>query len=414
MSTAKEASAFFRSEPAFHRLLVEMKRKYESLGRVGGTVSLAAFSDEERETIAAFFGKDVSRVSLSDFEKQLEQTRFAGIGLVELLEQYFGERLVSKREQRQAAEEERERFFARLVKEHHWVEAVRSQRFVQAAYETDRNGLEAAVRLVGAALRRLPLSSYMRLPLFAQQVAGDPHAFDLPTLSGKLLLAALQATVPGEWDVASVESVNELLQSVGLLREDILNFVTCANILAETENGSHPVFSAAAETNAALNVPLREVLPLARAYPARGGTVYIVENAGVFSTLLDTRAPLVSTNGQMNLATMKLLDLLAVSGARLLYSGDFDPEGLAMAERLLERYGSAVALWRFSLDDYVAANPAVELPPERLAKLASISAEDLLPVKEEMKRRKKAGYQEAIIGRLEGDIEKDGANKSFP
>ncbi len=244
----------------------------------------------------------------------------------------------------------------------------------------------------------------MRLPLFAQQVASDPHAFDLSTLPGRLLLSALQATTPGQWDVTSVESVNELLQSVGLLREDILNFVTCANILAETEGGPHPVFSAASETNTALNMPLRDVLSLVSVRPARGGTVYIVENAGVFSTLLDTRAPLVSTNGQMNLATMKLLDLLAASGAKLYYSGDFDPEGLAMAERLLERYGQSVTLWRFSLDDYAAANPVVDLPSERLAKLASVTSAPLQPLKEEMKRKKKAGYQEAIIGRLTEDI----------
>ena len=404
VSTVKEAAAFFRSEPGFKRLFVEMKRKYESLGRVGGAVSLQSFSKEERESIAAFFGKDVSRVFLSDFEKQLGQTRFAGVGLVELLEHYFGVPLMSNKERRQAEAEERERFFARLAEEHHWFAAVRGQRFVQTAYETDRNGLEEAARLVGAALCRLPLSSYMRLPLFAQQVASDPHAFDLSTLPGRLLLSALQATTPGQWDVTSVESVNELLQSVGLLREDILNFVTCANILAETEGGPHPVFSAASETNTALNMPLRDVLSLVSVRPARGGTVYIVENAGVFSTLLDTRAPLVSTNGQMNLATMKLLDLLAASGAKLYYSGDFDPEGLAMAERLLERYGQSVTLWRFSLDDYAAANPVVDLPSERLAKLASVTSAPLQPLKEEMKRKKKAGYQEAIIGRLTEDI----------
>lgn len=112
MSTAKEAAAFFRSEPGFKRLFAEMKRKYESLGRVGGAVSLEVFTDEEREAVAAFFGKDVSRVSLIAFEKQLGQTRFAGVGLVELLEQYFGAPLVSNKERRQAEEEERDRFCA--------------------------------------------------------------------------------------------------------------------------------------------------------------------------------------------------------------------------------------------------------------------------------------------------------------
>jgi len=101
---------------------------------------------------------------------------------------------------------------------------------------------------------------------------------------------------------------------------------------------------------------------------------------------------------------MKLLDLLASSGAKLYYSGDFDPEGLAMAERLQERYGQAVTLWRFSVEDYRAANPVVDLTPERLAKLASVTSTPLQPLKEEMAETKKAGYQEAIIGRLTEDI----------
>ncbi|MGZ0084362.1 TIGR02679 family protein [Caldibacillus thermoamylovorans] len=406
MNRAEEAAAFFRSEPGFHRLFVEMKRKYESLGRVGGVVSLASFSENEREAIAAFFGRDVSRVSLPAFERQLERTRFAGVGLIELLERYFGAPLVPKKEQRQAAEKERERFFEHLAHEHPWLEGICGQRFIQAAYEANREELAAAIRLAGAALRRLPLGSYERLPLFAQRIAGDPHAFDLSTLPGKVLLSALQATVPGEWDVTSVESVNELLQSVGLLREDILNFATCANLLAETKKGPHPVFAAAVEANSALNVPLRDVLSLIRAYPANGGIVYVVENAGVFSTLLDTHAPLVCTNGQMNLATMRLLDLLAASGAKLHYSGDFDPEGLKMADRFLERYDSAAVPWRYSVDDYFAANPSVHLPPERLAKLASVASAPLQPVKEAMAKTEKAGYQEAIIGRLLQDIKR--------
>lgn len=206
------------------------------------------------------------------------------------------------------------------------------------------------------------------------------------------------------YDISSVEEVNELLQSYRLLREDVLNFVTCAGIMAETESGRHLVWAAACETNTALNIPLREVMPLTRAYPSIGNTVFVVENAGVFSTLLDTNVPLISTNGQLNLATMWLLDLLVKEGVILYYSGDFDPEGLKMAQRFIERYGEAVRLWHYERDDYLASQPTIPLSEERLTKLQSVTIDALQPLKKEMMRLKKAGYQEALVEVLQREV----------
>lgn len=401
-----EAVQFFRGERSFHRLFCEMKKKYESLGRIGGTISVASFSMEEKEAIASFFGKEMSRVSLAAFEQQLANTRFAGISLVELLSRYFGEPLVTKKEQQREAEQEKEAYFARLLHTYRaqrdWLMEIEKQRVVQLAYQQNPKALEVAISAVCRALEQLP-STYVRLPMFAQKVANDPHAFDLHTLAGKLLLSALQFYADTEYDLSSVEDVNELLQSYRLLREDVLNFVTCAGVIAEIENGRHPVFAAACETNTALNVPLREVMPLTRAYPSFGTTVFVVENAGVFSTLLDANVPLISTNGQLNLATIWLLDLLVKEGVALYYSGDFDPEGLKMAQRLVERYGSSVRLWHYDRLDYLATKPTVPLPDERLAKLQSVTLHDLQPVKQEMLRLKKAGYQEALVETLRRD-----------
>ncbi|MBB5325154.1 uncharacterized protein (TIGR02679 family) [Anoxybacillus tepidamans] len=410
MSRLEEAVQFFRGERTFHRLFCEMKQKYESLGRIGGTISVASFSAEEKEAVASFFGKEMSRVSLAAFEKQLQNTRFAGISLVELLSHYFGEPLVTKKEQQIEAEREKEAYFERLMnmdREHRdWIQAASKQRLVQLAYAQQREELETAFVAVCHALKHLPAPMYVRLPVFAQKVANDPHAFDLHTLTGKLLLSALQFYAEEEYDLSSVEDVNELLQSYRLLREDVLNFVTCAGIMAETESGRHLVWAAACETNTALNIPLREVMPLTRAYPSIGNTVFVVENAGVFSMLLDTNVSLISTNGQLNLATIWLLDLLVKEGAVLYYSGDFDPEGLKMAQRLVERYGSSVRLWHYDRSDYLATKPTVPLPDERLAKLQSVTLRDLQPVKQEMLRRKKAGYQEAIVEELRREVKR--------
>ena len=408
LSRLEEAVQFFRGERTFHRLFCEMRKKYESLGRIGGTISLYDFSSEEKEAIDSFFGKEMSRVSLAAFEKQLQNTRFAGISLVELLSHYFGEPLVTKKEQQIEAEREKEAYFERLMnmdREHRdWIQAASKQRLVQLAYAQQREELETAFVAVCHALKHLPAPTYVRLPVFAQKVANDPHAFDLHTLAGKLLLSALQFYAEKDYDISSVEDVNELLQSYRLLREDVLNFVTCAGIMAETESGRHLVWAAACETNTALNIPLREVMPLTRAYPSIGNTVFVVENAGVFSTLLDTNVPLISTNGQLNLATMWLLDLLVKEGITLYYSGDFDPEGLKMAQRFIERYGEAVRLWHYERDDYLASQPTIPLSEERLTKLQSVTIDALQPLKKEMMRLKKAGYQEALVEVLQREV----------
>ncbi|TCI75900.1 DUF2399 domain-containing protein [Exiguobacterium sp. SH0S1] len=79
----------------------------------------------------------------------------------------------------------------------------------------------------------------------------------------------------------------------------------------------------AAATHSVLNVPMRELLNVDRIYQSHGKTVWIVENSGVFSSLLDDvpNAPLVCTHGPFKLAAYRLLDALVASGCQLKYAG---------------------------------------------------------------------------------------------
>src|SRR5690625_2750831 len=127
--------------------------------------------------------------------------------------------------------------------------------------------------------------------------------------------------------------------------------------------------------------------------------VWIVENSGVFSTLLDyvPTAPIICTNGQFTLATYMLLDLLANVDCTMYYAGDFDPEGLGMAARLVDRYPNHIKLWRMDQDSYEKSNPTQKLTEERLEKLKGITNVELKEVVDLMWEMKKAGYQEALI-----------------
>ena len=60
----------------------------------------------------------------------------------------------------------------------------------------------------------------------------------------------------------------------------------------------------------------------------------------------------VSTGGRPSLVTLEVLSRLSTAGARLLYHGDFDWAGVAIANDLVHRLG--VLPWRMSADDYLA------------------------------------------------------------
>ena len=153
-----------------------------------------------------------------------------------------------------------------------------------------------------------------------------------------------------------------------------------------------------------------------------GPAVFVIENSGVFSAVLDEvldqtsdqvsdrpalhirRPPMVCTHGQFKLAAWIILGKLAAGGATLFYSGDFDPEGLQMAQKLMDRFPGSVRPWRYGLQDYRHCMPGTPLPAGRLAKLKAITAPELLLAKEGILAEEKAGYQERLIDALAADI----------
>src|SRR5690606_27551254 len=87
---------------------------------------------------------------------------------------------------------------------------------------------------------------------------------------------------------AQTELISDLLWQYHLLRDDIQNFVTQANLLAYDRNRLLPVWKAAADERSVLNVPMRELIKADKVIASEGSSkVFIVENSGVFSALLD-------------------------------------------------------------------------------------------------------------------------------
>lgn len=421
----QQAIQFFKTERAYEKLFKLFKSKYESLGRIGGNVSIAKFTKEEVEVISRFFGipageiRSKGTVSLLLFEKQLANTRFHNLGLKQLLDAYFGKEIISNKEKRAKQEASLRSHLFKLRSNYpslaFWIDFLlehpREGRWILRFAEEKQDQFNRFIHTLAKAIENLP-SKPERLPIFSQRITGNPHAFDLDTDVGKMFLHVLAVNCldrGASHDLAvptDTEAINELFMTYHLYRDDLLNFITCANLYAETNEGLDKVWVAAAKQHSVQIVPLRELIRLVRAYPAKGRKVWIVENSGVCSALLDIvpNAPIICTNGQFTLAAYMLLDLLVKDDCLLYYAGDFDPEGLGMAQRLVKRYPANVQLWHMHNESYQKTNPVKKLTKERLEKLNGIVQEELLEVAEMMRKVGKAGYQEALVDEMARDI----------
>ncbi|MDC3418472.1 TIGR02679 family protein [Aquibacillus salsiterrae] len=410
-----EALTYFKGDAGYLHLFTLFKKKYESIGRIGGTVKLAGFSDDELASVASFFGltplelKEKGKVSLEQFDVQLQRTKFEGIGLHQLLEAYFNAPLISKKEAKQRKEQQMGTFLVKLENDvtalRFWFRYLRQKSadtyWIYRYIEEDPAGFEAAVHCLSKAFNHLPVT-YERLPMLSQRITRNPHAFDLNTILGRLLVHLLSVHRAGDEKVVvptDSEGTNDLLLTYRIMRDDITNYVTGANLIAETDRGVHSMWGEAAKSHSVMNIPLREIVTLKRVYPFSGQKVWIVENSGVYSSLLDElpHVPLLCTHGQFKLAALLLMDLLVQEGCELHYAGDLDPEGVGMAARLLERYPNHVHLWKMSVKDYEASVSEMVLSSERLSKLDSIGTNELSAVIATMKHNRKAAYQEALV-----------------
>ncbi len=435
----EEARTYFQARFGFKRLWDALVEKYLHLGRLSGMVVLENVGPEERETLEGFFrrrlpGKTL-RLAVSRIEQAFAQTRFGGLDLLKFLAQWHGSALVTSAEHQIKAEQKRraviEKFMAAYREPvcQQWLTAILDKnpqtRQVQRALAHNVDLYENMITALQA-LANLP-RDYQRLPVFARMICGDPHGLDLGRNSGRLFLEGLRflrnSEDGGNLDSAAestaTEELNELFFHFKLLRDDLLNLATCYGFVAYKAGYEIAYWKTASCCGAPLNVPLREIVRVTSFHPwpgpesaltgqAREFDVYVVENSGVFSTLLDetlsVHPQLLCLHGQFKLASWALLERLIQSGAMLHYSGDFDPEGLQIAEKLLRRYPGRVRLWRMTEADYYQAEPSMVLKEMRLRKLNLITSPELKPLADRMAITRMAAYQEGILEQLIRDI----------
>ena len=237
--------SLLKRETAYQKLFLLFKKRYESLGRIGGSVSLKSFSDDELKTISGLTGVAVEElrvkqsITLLKFEKALNRTRYQYDSLLSFLEDYFDETLMANKD-RLKQEQMRERQFLDEVKEKFprldwymdWLSSKSADtRWTWTLYREDTAALVSYFEYLEKAWVLIENEQlFIRMPLFAQKVTGNPHAFDRNAILGKMLIHLL--TVDQMNKEAEVlfnktsEEENDLLGYYRVIRDDLWSFVT--------------------------------------------------------------------------------------------------------------------------------------------------------------------------------------------
>ena len=418
--------SYFRERPVYQKLFEKCYEKYKSLGRFGGNVVLTGLSERDRQHLGGFLQKCFSgqkrvTVSLEGMEKALKNSRFSELTWEEILETYLGAPLISRKESKKLEETKRQEFFQNLLEQmeasigKRWLEQTLQEKgegylFLMQQYREQPDRLFELLLDVLKGIGALPVVTgdgkpdhYELLPVFAAKATGNPHFFD-EGMPGEALLRAFlhsglnlkEADFAG---MAAAERKNTILFEAGILRDHLSNDTLAYGIHARKKDGTlHKGIESFLEEKEPVKLTLLTIGNLSEIWGKEKQPVFVVENPAVFSVLTEhyPDRTFVCGNGQPRLATLVLLDRLAQNGI-LYYAGDFDPEGLLIAQRLKERYKERLVLWKYEEAIYETCCSSVLLDETRLRKLENITIPQLQAIKERMRTEKRAAYQEAMI-----------------
>lgn len=423
----QECLDYFGQRPVYRKLFQKMKEKYESLGRTGGKIVLTGLSQEDKIQLGGFLQKDYTEnrsisVSADVFERCLSKSRFSEVKLEDLLNAYFGNGLTSKKEERQKEQERRESFFEEVQKGYEgtpggkWLQTTLKERrmgyeLLIQQYNGNSAELKEIIKNVFAAAEQLPGLSGEReeaagkikrelLAVFAARVTGNPHYFDVGTAAERLLFSVLSFCLEEEKDngLSETERKTQLYYRAGILKDDLSNDTLAYGIRAWKQGGRiHAGVEGFFREKEPIRLTLRTIGELERVQ-ARQENIYLFENPAVFSVFMKKYpgCAAICVNGQPRLATFLLLDFLKENHV-FYYNGDFDPEGLLIAQRLKMRYGESLQLWNYQTEWYLQYLSEVKLSDMRIKKLEKVSIPELQELKACMQKEKRAAYQEAMI-----------------
>lgn len=429
MENLSQAIKYFQDNKGYERLFKGIKNKYMSLGEIRGNVIITKPTIQEKQALSGLMKKDYSKnstitINLKKLQQILDNSRFYGIELLEILNGYFKEGISTKKQNIEKYKSDLEEFFEYILEKNY---NTYIYKYIQKSiknkdelyynlkkhYNKEKELLQIDLLKACTGINNLP-KEMKRIPVFASEVTLNPHGFDKKTLCGKLFILLLCYINNLPYPKNS-EELSELYYKNNLLVDDVSSMVLCKNISAFIKTDEyieheekcikyeeHEGWKGFYKYNEPIFFTLYNLSNIAFIDEcSKYKKVVITENPAVFMEIMTkcriNDFPLVCTYGQVRLAGIVLLDLLTKAGYKLYYSGDLDPEGLQIADKLKQRYKGNLELFGFDKETFCRNVSNVELSNIRLQKLNSIKTYELQELGKVIKNSRCVAYEEKNI-----------------
>jgi uncharacterized protein (TIGR02679 family) len=419
----KEAAVYFHQHPEYTRILKKIKEKYISLGRLGGYINLNNITMGEKNILAermnCFASKGTIKVDVSKFVRSFQNTRFSDVNFEEVLKEYFSSQLETKKQFTEKQLAQKNKYFNLIInmykntRSEKWLRYMLDNKknaytLINRKYISDPSKLEEILIKVCDGLNNLNFdtSKFRSISVFSSEVTKEPHTFDFQSECGKLLVYGICYFLKTKYP-DNMEKRSKLLYNCGIIIDEISNYSVCFGVIGFKGKIAHSGWQGFTMEKDPINVSLRNLGSIDILKPL-SKNVYVFENPAVFSEVLCrvelNKVALVCTSGQLNLASLILLDKLIDNVEAIYYAGDFDPEGILIADKLSRRYGDKLRLWRYTAEDYKRIKSEKKISSIRLKQLGNVIQPELQELKEVVAKQKVAAYQELLIQEYVHDI----------
>jgi uncharacterized protein (TIGR02679 family) len=377
-------------------------RRHFELGGDSGVLTLTRLTETERNALAGLLGRplrlaDSMRIDINAVDAILQRAQLADClrHAIEILDGPIINRTAVRAALQDQWEEVR-----RMCELPQLAALLAETRGSGLLKRIARNDPRAGARLCESAqrvLRRLPAAGVARSRLAAEAL-GDAHALDQGRPVATLVLAALRRQRND--DAQADESPREVWADSGVLVNELARPALCLNLPAGGFTPGEPTY-----------LSLRLLLRAPPRLEVAGRTVFVCENPNVVAIAADALgeacAPLVCTDGMPAAAQRTLLALLVVGGAHLRYHGDFDWPGLNIGNCVMREFGAQS--WRYGMQDYVAAVPAIDADAREPLSGVSVRADWDAGLTAAMLSHGCAIHEEGVVDVLVRDLAADGS-----
>lgn len=405
----KELAEYLKSKNGLKRLINNLKDKYISLNRYSGIVKIDNITKEEANDLSDLLGKtykekDNIKTSFKEVQKKINDTKYRNFNWEELFKYYFNKDIISKKDIMQINSSTYNNFLNSILNNNlnnKYISRLKEiinnncilYNYIKKLYNKNKLELEINLNNTFHLLNNLP-DKPLNLTLFAS-LTGNPHYLDLNTntfnIFIKFICFIFSKNIPNNND-----EIIELLSNYNIYVDYYSNFVItynlCGNEILDNIKNNKQVF----------NINLSNVLNMEN-IDTLNKKVYIFENPSILNILKDLEIPIIITSGMPNMTLYKILDKLIINNNQLYYNGDFDPEGLIIAQKLKNKYPN-LQLFCYSNYDYNNCISKEIINNNRLNKLNNIKIKELDIIKKLLINNKYSGYQENNLDNIKNYI----------